>query len=182
MNGIIPIELRKFVETGLGKQAWPEIVRLAEVPPRVYVPVVDYPDQEVMALLSALSARTGDSLPVILEAVGEFMVPDLISMVPMLIRPGWKTLDVIANTEDAIHEVLRQAGTNTNPPELKCRWSGPHEVVVTYMSSRKMCTLAKGIVKGIAKHYGEQATITEPSCMLRGDAACQLHIRVVKII
>lgn len=178
MNGIIPIEIRKFVETRLGKHVWSEIVSSAQAPPRVYVPVADYPDQEVIALLSAVAARTGDSLPALLESLGEFIVPDLIGMVPTLISPGWKTLDVIANTEDAIHEVLRQAGTNTNPPALECRRAGSREVVITYVSPRKMCPLAKGIVQGIAKYFGEQATITEPSCMLRGDAACQLHITV----
>ncbi|WP_137895695.1 heme NO-binding domain-containing protein [Ramlibacter sp. 2FC] len=179
MNGIFPIEIRKFVEARLGEQAWPEIVRSAEVRPRLYVPVADYPDQEIAALLSAVSARTGDPIPVILEAMGEFIVPDLISMVPTFIRPGWKTLDMIANTEEAIHEVLRHAGTNTNPPKLMCRWAGSHEVVVTYTSPRKMCTLAKGIIRGIAKYYGEQVAITEPTCMLRGDAACQLHVTVI---
>lgn len=178
MNGIIPIEIRKFVETRLGKQSWPEIVRLAEAPPRVYVPVADYPDREMTALLSAVSARTGDSIPVLWEAVGEFMAPDLLNMVPALIRPDWKTLDVIANTEEAVHEVLRKGRRSTNPPRLKCRWSGPHEVVVTYVSPRKLCMLAKGIIKGIATHYEEQVTITEPTCMLRGDAACELHVTI----
>lgn len=180
MNGSILMEIRKFVEARLGKQAWPEVVHAAAVPLRVYVPVTDYPDQEVLALISALSVRTGDSVSVILEAMGEFIVPDLINMVPTLIRPDWKTLDVIANTEEAIHEVLRGTWKNTNPPQLQCRRSGPHEVAVTYTSARKMCPLAKGIIRGIAKHYGEQVSITEPSCMLRGDATCQLIVTVAE--
>lgn len=179
MNGSMLIELRKFVETRLGKQAWPELVKSAAIPPRVYVPVTDYPDQEVHALISALSVRTGDSVPIILEAMGEFVVPDLIKMVPTLVRPDWKTVDVIANTEEMIHEVLRGAWKNTNPPKLHCLRSGAHEVTVTYTSSRKMCPLAKGIIRGIAKHYGEQVNISEPSCMLRGDAACQLLVTVI---
>lgn len=178
MNGIIPMTIQNFVETRLGKQAWLEIVRAAAVPPRLYVPVVNYPDQDVLALCSALSARTGDSLPVILETLGEFMVPDLINMVPTIIRPDWRTLDLLANTEQAIHEVLRGARTNANPPQLLCQRSGPHEVAITYTSARKMCPLAKGIIRGIAKHYGEQVSITEPSCMLKGDAACQLLVTV----
>jgi predicted hydrocarbon binding protein len=180
MNGIILMEIRKFVEAKLGKPAWLEIVSAAAVPPRIYVPVTDYPDQEALALISTLSVRTGDSIPVILEAMGEFIVPDLISMVPTLIRPGWRTLDVIANTEEAVHEVLRGARTNTNPPKLQCRRSGPHKVAVTYTSARKMCPLAKGIIQGIAKHYGEQISITEPSCMLRGDPVCQLLVTVTE--
>jgi len=49
-------------------------------------------------------------------------------------------------------------------------------VVITYTSPRKMCAVAKGIIRGVAAHYQEQVTVDEPQCMLRGDAACVLHV------
>lgn len=178
MNGIIPIEIRKFIEYRLGPMAWPEVVAAARIPFRVYVPVTDYPDEDVVALLAAFAQRTGETLPALLAALGEFIVPDLLSMVPTLIRPTWKTLDLLANTEQAIHEVMRSAETNTHPPQLACQRVGPNDVVVTYASYRRLCPLARGIIVGVAKHFGEQVSITEPSCMLRGDAECCLHVTV----
>lgn len=178
MNGIIFMEVAKFVQARLGSQGWQEVVRVAGVPPRLYVPVADYPDGEALALLTALSRKTGEPIPVILQTLGEFIVPDLIKMSQSLINPEWKTIDLIANTEATIHEVFRGAGTKTNPPDLKCEQPSPQEVIVTYTSPRKMCALAKGIVKGVAKHYGEDISITEPTCMLKGGAACQLIITV----
>jgi len=50
---------------------------------------------------------------------------------------------------------------------------------VTYDSPRKMCALARGIIHGLGRHYAESITITEPTCMLRGDPACQLIVNVV---
>ena len=178
MNGLIFLEVAKFGKARLGGKAWQEVVRAARVPPRVYVPVADYPDQEATALLTALSATMGEPGLVILEALGEFIAPDLLKMSEFLINPDWKTIDLIANTEATIHEVFRRAGTKTKPPELKCQRSSLQEVIVTYTSPRKMCALAKGIAKGVATHYRERITITEPTCMLKGGAACQLIITV----
>lgn len=178
MNGMIFMEVEKFVKARLGDEAWQEVERLAGVPSRLYVPVADYPDEEVVALLTALSARMTKSLPVILESLGEFIVPDFVKIFQCLIAPDWKTIDLIANTERTIHEVLRGAGTKTDPPELKCLRGSPQEVTVTYTSPRKLCALAKGIVRGVAKHYRERVIITEPSCMLKGGEACQLVITV----
>lgn len=178
MNGIIFMEVGKFAKAKLGDQASQEVVRLAGIPSRLYVPVADYPDEELVALLTTLSIKMGEPVPVILEGLGEFIVPDLIDMFQYLIHRDWKTIDLIANTEEAIHEVLRRAGTKTNPPELRCRRPSPQEVIVTYASPRKMCALAKGIAKGVAEHYGERITITEPTCMLKGGAACELIITV----
>jgi predicted hydrocarbon binding protein len=179
MNGIVFIEIAKFAQSRLGNQAWREVVRLAGVPSRTYFRVADYPDQEAFALLSALAATMKEPDAVILESLGEFIVPDLIKMSRYWIKPDWKTLDLIANTEKTIHEMLRSEGSQTNPPRLQCSRISPEEVAVTYDSPRKMCALAKGIIMGVGKHYGERVTIAEPTCMLKGAAACQLIVKVV---
>jgi hypothetical protein len=179
MNGILFVEISKFAQSRLGEQAWQEIVRLAGVPSRTYYRVADYPDEEAFALLSTLSAAMKEPLAVTLESLGEFIVPDLIKMSRYWIKPEWKTLDLIANTENTIHETLRSEGSQTNPPRLQCRRSAPEEVVVTYDSPRKLCALAKGIIIGIGKHYGERVTIAEPTCMFNGAPACELVVSVV---
>jgi predicted hydrocarbon binding protein len=179
MNGIIFTEIGKFARSRLGDEAWGDVERLAGVPSRIYYRVADYPDAEAFALLSALAAALHEPVAVTLEGLGEFIVPDLLRIARAWIKPEWKTLELIANTESTIHELLRTEGSQTNPPRLQCRRAGPQEVVVTYDSPRKMCALAKGIIHGLGSHYGERITITEPTCMLRGDPACQLIVNVV---
>lgn len=179
MNGIVFVQIGKFAQSQLGEQAWREVVRSAGVPSRLYYRVADYPDEEAFALLSALSTAVGEPLSVILESLGEFIVPDLMKMSRYWIKPEWKTLDLIANTEKTIHDTLRSEGSRTNPPRLQCRRSSPEQVIVTYDSPRKLCALAKGIIAGVAKHYGERVTIAEPTCMLKGEPACELVVNVV---
>ena len=48
--------------------------------------------------------------------------------------------------------------------------------MIHYTSARKMCGLAKGIAKGVARHYNESITLREDKCMNKGDAACQIVV------
>jgi predicted hydrocarbon binding protein len=47
-------------------------------------------------------------------------------------------------------------------------------VIITYASPRRLCALAKGIMAGVARHYKENLTIAETTCMHAGAAACTL--------
>jgi predicted hydrocarbon binding protein len=156
------------------------VIRQAGVPARLYYRVAEYPDEEAFALLATLSMQLKQPISEVLENLGEFIVPDLMRMARYWIAPEWKTLDVIANTERTIHETLRSEGSNTHPPRLQCRRSAPDEVIVTYDSPRRMCSLARGIIRGLAGHFEERVTIDEPACMLKGAAACELVVRLAR--
>ena len=177
MNGIVYIEIGKFAQARLGELGWIEVVKQAGVPQRLYYRVADYPDEEAFALLAALSMQMQEPVGKVLEDLGEFIAPDLLRMSRFWIQPEWKTLDVIANTEQTIHETLRKEGSNTNPPQLRCRRISADEVVITYDSPRRLCSLARGIIRGLAVHYGEAVTIAEAACMLKGAPACELIVR-----
>jgi predicted hydrocarbon binding protein len=179
VNGIIFMEIAKFARFRLGDQAWSQVIAQAGVPSRIYYRVADYPDEEAVALLAALSAMMGEPVAAVLESLGEFIAPDLLRMAQFWIKPEWKTVDLIANTESTIHEVLRKEGSRVDPPRLQCRRTGPREVVVIYDSPRKMCALAKGIITGVARHYEQKVSITQPACMLEGASSCELIVTVL---
>ena len=50
----------------------------------------------------------------------------------------------------------------------------PNEVVIIYELDRKLCSMAKGIAGGIARHFGERITINELTCMLKGKPSCTI--------
>ena len=95
-----------------------------------------------------------------------------------LVRPEWKTLEVIANAELSIHTIVRSKNPGAAPPVLLTTRTSPHELELRYRSARKMCFLAKGIALGLAKHYGERITLKESKCMHSGDAMCEITIVV----
>jgi hypothetical protein len=178
MHGIIFAELQKYVTARLGAGAWDELLKQAGLGGTLFLPVQEYPDGHALALVATACRITGKEPGAILEDFGEFIVPDLVKTYGSLIKPEWKTLDLIENTEDTIHRVVRARNPGARPPSLKVERPRPNEVIITYSSARRMCALAKGIVKGIAKAYKERVTMLEPSCMLLGAPACRITVKL----
>ena len=179
MHGVIFSELRKYVEQRHGgEETWKALLRDAGLGPRIYLSVGEYPDADAVALVSAASAATGVPVRGVLEDFGEFIAPDLLGMYRSLVRPEWRTLDFLERTEGTIHRVVRLKDASAKPPEIRCERTAPDEAVVRYASARRMCGVAVGIIRGVAAHYGEQVQIDEPHCMHRGDAECEIRVRI----
>lgn len=176
MHGMIFAELKKFVVGGLGPEAWNQLTDKAGTPGKVYLPSQAYPDGELLNLVAAASEVTGKPAGDLVEAFGEFIVPGLVRAFGAHINPAWRTLELLENTEETIHRVVRTSSPGATPPQLSVTRAGPSEVVIEYGSERKMCALAKGIAKGIAAHYAQPITIDEPACMLRGAPTCRIHV------
>jgi predicted hydrocarbon binding protein len=177
MHGVIFFELHNFVDASMPAGSWYQLLEAAGLSSHFYTPLGAYPDEELAALVTAASEKTGQPATALLESFGEFIAPELIQMYPHLIRPEWKTLDVIEHTEKVIHAVARsQAGAR--PPVLKATRSSPGELQLVYSSPRKLCSVAKGITRGLAKFFGEEVRIEETACMHAGAPECRISLTV----
>ena len=180
MHGIIFAELQNYAETKHGKGTWNQLLDKAGLENIVYLSIKEYPDTELVALLTAASLMTGLPTAAVLEDFGEFIAPALIKMFGHLLRPEWKTIDVIDNTEGTVHTVVRVKNPGAKPPQLRTVRHGPDEVVLVYTSPRQMCALAIGIGKGLAKHFKEKIVSTQTMCMHKGAPKCEIVFRKIK--
>jgi len=176
MHGTIFAELKKYVDAKFGGGTWSKLLENAGLGPKIYLPVEAYPDDDVAKIVGAASQATGMSAPAILQDFGEFIAPDLVAMYRSLMKPEWKTLEVIENAENTAHRVVRRDYITAAPPYLHALRTGPHQVTITYNSARKLCDVAKGIVRGLAMHYNERVRIGETRCMHRGASECVLVV------
>jgi heme-NO-binding protein len=181
VHGIILTELQKFVTERHGVQAWQNILGRGGLPTTFYMTSATYPDAHVVAIVDAASAMTGASPAALLEAFGEALVPGLVQVYGRLIEPEWRTLDLIEYTEQTIHSVVRRQNPGADPPRLQCNRLAPNEVLVTYTSARKLCAVAKGIIRGIATHFQDRILIRERECMLKDGRACKISVRLVEL-
>lgn len=180
MHGMVLVELRRFVDKKFGGDTWKKLQQESGVGPKMYMAMDTYPDQEATALVTTASRMTGKSVASLLEDFGEHLAPSLIGMYPMLIKPQWKTLDLLEHVEETIHKIVRRDNPGAHPPQLTCTRLSPNEVAIIYNSARRMCGLAKGLVKGVARHYGEEITVEELTCMLRGGAQCKISVKTAR--
>jgi hypothetical protein len=177
MHGIIHLELQNFVVGNYGAEAWRTLLERAGLTNQIFTPLNTYPDEQIVGLVQAAEALTGLSAIVLLEAFGEFLVPRYLALYGKLLKPEWRTLDVIEHTEQTIHRVVRLREPGALPPRLRTERTSPNEVVLTYDSARKLCPVARGIARGLAKQFKETLTIEDVRCMHRGDATCILRFR-----
>jgi len=174
MHGIVFAELQKFVVSEHGHPGWKAVADKAGMAHKVYLSAGQYPDSEITSLVTAASAITGQEPFQIVEAFGEFIVPSLLKMYGHLLKPHWKSLDVIEHTEGTVHTVVRASDKDALPPKLRTRRAAPDTVILVYDSPRKMCALAMGIGKGLAQHFKEMLSINQTQCMHKGGAFCEI--------
>ncbi|HKG93513.1 MAG TPA: heme NO-binding domain-containing protein [Gemmatimonadaceae bacterium] len=177
MHGIIHAELKRFVAERHGADGWPRLIEAAGMAPTPYVAHRTYADEELTSVVEADSRATGRPVSEVLSDFGEFIAPTLLSVYAPFVHADWRTLDLIEHTEATIHTVVRLRDRGAAPPYLQARRVSPNEVVVEYTSPRRLCMVAEGIARGIARHYAESIEITQPECMLRGGERCVIEVR-----
>jgi predicted hydrocarbon binding protein/predicted Ser/Thr protein kinase len=177
MHGVIFLYLHQFARQRAGEPAWQDWLKEAGLSRVSFSPVREYPDAAIVALIESAARSLGTPAPAVLEQFGEYLAPELLRMYSSLIHPEWKTVEVIANTEELIHATVRMRNPGARPPMLQCLRTGEDEIRVMYSSSRRLCPLAEGIVRGMARHFGERVEVEHEACMLRGDPFCALLVR-----
>lgn len=177
MHGMIHLQLQRFVEHHHGADAWRELAKRAGVQDEIYTPLQGYPDEHVVRLVKAASEMTGTDAQVLLHAFGEFLVPTYLGVYGRFLRSSWRTLELLENTEATIHRVVRVRQPGAEPPFLRVARDSIDQVTITYTSRRRLCAVARGIVSGVAKHFGEAIELSELQCMLKGDSRCSIEVR-----
>ena len=175
MHGILFKSLKDFVVDRHGREAWDEARASADAEGRVYLPIDTYDDGEFRRLVGAVSDRTGRPVPDLLEAFGRHTTAQFLETYRNVVDEG-SALSLIANTETRIHAVLRTHDPSLDPPRLTCRRDGD-TVTVEYCSDRGLCSVAKGIARGVGDHYDEEVVVTEEACMQEGAECCELVVR-----
>jgi hypothetical protein len=178
MHGIIHLELHNFVKSRFGEEALRTLLDRVGQADDVITPLQSYSDQAIADIVVEASKMTGKPVPALLEAFGEYLVPAYISLYGSLLKPEWRTLDVIERTEETIHRVVRRRQPGAAPPRLRATRVGPKMVMLSYDSPRKLCAVARGIARGLAARFGDNLTMTDIAFMHRGDAACLISFEV----
>lgn len=161
MHGIIHAELKKYIEIKHGHDFYHAVLQAAGLENKVYIAVGAYADPDFLAIIEAIQSLTGMPAETIQEDFGTFITPDLIDMYSALIDPAWRTADFLTYAEETVHPVVRLNNPGSRPPVLKFERRGPNELYFHYDSPRQMSPIAKGIMKGVARHYGETLDIQE---------------------
>lgn len=171
MPGVLLGQLTGFLQNTLGREAWEQVVN--EVAAR-RAPHGE-PD-ELSVLVAVAAERTGTPAAELLATFGESIVPDLLRVFGVFVKRDWTVLDLLENTETVIHRAVRLHDSSARPPHLRITRPTQTHVVIHYASPRRLCAMAKGILRGISTHYGAPLDVVETSCMHTGATTCTLVV------
>jgi len=94
-----------------------------------------------------------------------------------VIDPKWSSLDMLQHTASVIHSAVQVQLPGVSPPSLEVERSSVHEAIVRYRSSRMLCPLFVGILRGMSLAFGETLHISETACSRRGSPCCVFSLK-----
>ena len=174
MKGIIFNLAEEVVSRAHGEDVWDQILDGAGLSGS-YTSLGSYPDDDLFAILAEAGRLLGSDPQTVLRQVAEGAMPLLAKRYPHFFDAHQDTCSFALTLNDIIHPEVRKLYPGALVPMFSYDRHGPNSLTMGYTSERRLCLLAEGFMTGAARHYGQQLTVVQSSCMLRGDDTCLLH-------
>jgi hypothetical protein len=155
MLGMVFTELVEMVEETFSPEIADAVLR--DVAPEnggAYTSVGYYDHNELVALVVALSQRTGVPVPTLVQAFGKHMLGRFTALFPQMFERHTHFFDFVASIDGQIHVEVRKLYANARLPRFQVLSRSDDELRLLYQSSRDMQPLAIGLLEGAAAHYG----------------------------
>ncbi|QOL25427.1 heme NO-binding domain-containing protein [Thalassotalea sp. LPB0316] len=179
MKGAIFTGLAEFVETHYTLTDWLEAIDSCDLPSNgEYIATEIYDDSEFFQLAGALSKQLNVPGEDIYRAFGEYFFTTLMAIALKHVEHITDLFDFIHAVDSIIHIEVQKADPLAYTPTLLYDQPNDNTLVVRYMSKRKMCHFAEGLILGAAKHFNQPVELCQSDCMLAGDDHCLIKIQM----
>ncbi len=155
MKGIVFTEFLEMVEQRFTADLADDIIDAANLPSGgVYTAVGTYPHQEIVALVQALSARSGIGVAELLRGFGQHLFGRFAVAYPGFFTTTHNALSFLAGIEDIIHAEVRKLYPDAELPKFDVEAHTSRQLVLRYRSGRHFEDLAEGLIEGCITHFG----------------------------
>jgi hypothetical protein len=177
MKGIVFSLLEDAVTRAHGEDVWDNLLERAGLD-GIYTSLGSYPDSDLFGLVAAASALTGDDAQAVIRWFGREAMPTLAESYPSFFEPHTDVRTFLGTLNDIIHPEVRKLYPGADVPVFGFSYAPDGTITMRYVSGRRMCAFAEGLIEGAAAHYGQTVQLDQPACMLRGDEQCTIEVRV----
>lgn len=160
MKGLVFTTFYAHCESRYGADFLDDVIEDANLPNNgAYTSVGTYPFEEMVALITSLTRKSGTDLPVALEEFGQYCFGQWVQYFPAYFEN--KTLfDILAST-DAFHEQeVRKLYPDAELPSFQVESRDAAAMVMRYYSCKPLADLAAGVIRGAASYLGETVEIS----------------------
>jgi hypothetical protein len=175
MKGVLFNVAEDVVDETISDAAWDEALQRGCLA-GVYTSLGDYPDDDLVAIVAAISERTGLSPDEVLHHVGVHGYRHLVDRQPDLVEGIADLGSLLHHLEDVIHPEVAKLHPNAEPPSFTITDLDPGTWQVEYRSRRQLCHLAEGLIVGAANGFGTPARTEQTMCTLDGGDHCSILV------
>ncbi|SFV60045.1 Guanylate cyclase-related protein [hydrothermal vent metagenome] len=159
MKGMIFTELFELVEEKFGFELLDDVIVEAKLPnDGSYAATGNYPFSELLKVVVSLSNKSGIPIPDLLEVFGEHLFSKLVGAFPHLVEKQ-SLLHFITEVENYIHVEVKKLYPDVELPKFDIVKHEEKVLKFYYLSDKKLHHLAKGLLKGAAVYFKEDAEI-----------------------
>lgn len=161
MLGMVFTEFVELVEERFSPEVADAVIQDVATPHGgAYTAVGYYPHEEMLAMVGALSKRTGVAAPDLVKAFGHHLLNRFTQGHGEMFARSSNLFDFVASIDGHIHVEVHKLYDRAALPRFKVLSRTPTTMTLLYQSVRQMEMLALGLLEGAALHYGESCSIT----------------------
>lgn len=156
MKGMIFTELLDMVEDRLGLGMKDRVLQRARpASGGSYTTVGDYPVEELLDLVDALAAETGQPAEDLLESFGVHMFGHFTRHYGRFFAGAQSCFEFLGHVDDYIHVEVRKLYPQAELPGFTYPHRDANRLVMEYRSPRPLSAFATGLVRAAIAHFGE---------------------------
>ena len=163
MKGIVFTEFLELVENEFGLVMVQRIIDECELDTDgVYTSIGTYSHKDMFKMVGKLSEIKGIPIPELLTIFGEYFFNTLSNDYPQFMKQA-NLFGFLDSIENYIHPEVLKLYQDAELPSFGSEIKNENELILNYMSSRKLSDVAIGLIKGASKYYNEDVNIVKIS-------------------
>lgn len=179
MKGAIFTGFAEYVEKEFGLTTWLKTLDSCELASNgEYLSTELYEDVEFNVLVDTLGAIVEMEREDLFRGFGEYFFPVLMSLGISLVEDIDNLFDFMRAVDSVIHIEVQKSDPLAYTPTLLYDQPQDNVLIVRYVSQRKMCHFAEGLILGAAAHFNQQANIHQTKCLCKGDDHCLIRVEI----
>ena len=155
MKGMVFTEFFEMVGIRFSADMVDDIIDDADLPSGgAYTAVGTYDHSEMVALVVALSKRSGMEVRDLLLAFGEYLFGRFVVGYPSFFTGTTDAFKFLSGIEEIIHAEVRKLYPDAELPKFDVEHHDAQRLVLVYDSRRHFEDLAEGLMRGCVAHFG----------------------------
>lgn len=170
MKGMVFTEFLEMVDEVFSADMVDDIIDESKVESGgAYTTVGFYDHQEMLALVTALSHKTGKPIPDLVQHFGRHLFSRFQQLYPQFFYGITHAFDFLESIETRIHVEVHKLYPDAELPSFEVTRDGINKLEMIYRSKRPFADLALGLIQGCIEKYGGGYQVThEPMAVAVG--------------